>query len=171
MFCKPPLGGGAFSPEDIADLVLWAEADMTGSDLVLSGSKVTTWGKAAYAQLTQGTDAKRPTFVADAGDGLPELTWDGSDDFMESASLSYTRDLTIYLIGGYTGANRQLYWYGNATVYDWLFGTSSGNVMWRIEETGAANQTYIRTTVAPAAFIRAACESTTPFGFPVVPEV
>lgn len=90
--------GAAFSPADISGLAIWAEADMTGGDLVLVSGKASSWGDTDLDPLVQGTAAKRPTFVADRGDGLSELTLDGTDDRMEVASIALSSSFTAFWV-------------------------------------------------------------------------
>lgn len=82
--------GGAFSPDDVSGLLVWAEADMTGADLTLNGSNIINWGDADLTQFTQGTDSKR--FALTSGEAIP----DGADDNMTSAATIGVSTFSVF---------------------------------------------------------------------------
>jgi len=103
-------------------LLIHAEADMTGANLILSGSKVTDWGDAALTPFEQTVDAKRLTFVADEGDGLPALTCDGVDDGMiTTANVSITTFSVFIVLKGATT---------NDMIYEHTVNGASNNGSW-----------------------------------------
>lgn len=75
-----------FNPLDLeTKLCAWWSAKR--ADLItLSGSAVTSWADVVggYA-LTQGTSANRPTYSATAVNGRPGITFDGTNDYLESS--------------------------------------------------------------------------------------
>ncbi len=89
------LEGGPFLLTDLPGLVMGFQADMTGLDLTLNGANVIKLGHAALPQYDQSDDAKRLVLVADRGDGLPELTSTGIDEFMVTPSIALTYDITV----------------------------------------------------------------------------
>ncbi len=98
-------GGGAaagFSPPDFTGLKIWLEDDMSGADLVLSGSNVTDWGDTSHTVFTQGVDAKR--FTVSGG----RVTCDGVDDSMSSIAVSITT-FTLFLVMRAAVGDRMLF--------------------------------------------------------------
>lgn len=67
-------GALAFDVTTVSGLVFWLRADLTDVTLV-AGSKVSTWTERSHviasSDVTQGTDANRLVWVANAGNGKP----------------------------------------------------------------------------------------------------
>lgn len=72
---------GQFSPADLSGMQLWVSAD---AGITLNGNFVSQWddqsGNANHC--TSEFDVIRPTLLTDAINGLPALSFDGSEDFM-----------------------------------------------------------------------------------------
>lgn len=81
----------AFSPLDIASLVEWWSVEDLAS--VGDGNPIASWAgrKASITPTASGT--ARPTYVADAGGGLPALVPDAVDDEMK---VSVATNITTY---------------------------------------------------------------------------
>lgn len=94
---QPHGGGVGFLLTDLPGLVIGFQADMTGLDLTLNGANVIKLGHAELTQFEQTLDAKR--FVLGiGGDGLPEITSTGIDEFMVSPAISLTLDFTVVIL-------------------------------------------------------------------------
>lgn len=79
-------GGVSFSPADISGLKLWLKADaITGLN---DGDPVTTWNDSSGQgnNATQATAAKKPTYQTNELNGKPIVRFDGTDDFLATAS-------------------------------------------------------------------------------------
>ncbi|MDO9187121.1 MAG: hypothetical protein Q7W13_13995 [Bacteroidia bacterium] len=74
-----------FTPLDISNLQAWYKAD---AGITLNGSNVSQWddqsGNARH--MIQATASNQPTFTALAKNGLPGLTFDGTNDFLALAA-------------------------------------------------------------------------------------
>ena len=96
----------AFSPTDIAGLQLWLDATTGLFDATSGGSAVTAdaaavarWedqsGNARHA--TQGTLNNRPVLKTSVQNSKNGIRFDGSNDFMTTASFAHSVPLTIFL--------------------------------------------------------------------------
>lgn len=107
-------GGAPFDPVNLPGLEWLYEADMTGADLVLSGSDVTTWGLASLIQFTEALGSKRPEFVADDGDGKEAVRFDGIDDSLRKTSLTVSSSFTSMHVSRNSKTNAQITEHGDA---------------------------------------------------------
>jgi hypothetical protein len=116
----------AFTPASLTNLKLWVKSD-TGITLV--GSKVSAWADQSGNgnNLTQGTDANRPTFVSSQLNGYGTVQFDGINDKMVSPSFTLAQPETIFIVyknpsfdaGGYifdgiTGDSGGYFQYGSS---------------------------------------------------------
>lgn len=89
-------GGGTFSPSEISGLAVWLKADS------LSASPVTTWtNNGSGANFSQSTAGNKPTWVDAVVNSKPVVRFDGTDDWLQSASaidLDGTSALTIFAV-------------------------------------------------------------------------
>ena len=121
--CKVGGGGDGFTPPDIANLGVWAEANMTGADLVLDAGKAEDWGKTegGLTNLTQTTAGNRFTYVATAGDGLPELTMvSASSTHMLSASAMSIGVKTVFVVAKNNANDSRLFDGTSGAAIDYL---------------------------------------------------
>lgn len=118
-------GGNSWSPLALSSQTVgWWDSSFGVS---LSGSAVTAWAdrKAGYS-ATQGVGALRPDYSATGFNGVPGLTFDGADDYLECVDAAFlaalpsgaaageiwavvqqddvATDTTVRIIGGYGGA-------------------------------------------------------------------
>lgn len=108
-----------FSPLNLPGLVLWLDASdlnsmydaTTGGSLVASGNGVARWqdksGNGRHA--TQGTANNRPTLNTNKQNGLPALTFDGSNDSLATASFAMSQPLTIFVMHRITSSTPAFY--------------------------------------------------------------
>ena len=84
---QPGRFGAAFTPTDIAGCTGWWDASVAGDFTYSSGTLVSQWNdKSGNAwHLTQGTAGWLPTRNTTIN-GLDAVTFDGTDDLLESAS-------------------------------------------------------------------------------------
>lgn len=108
----PPIGhlpvwGGeeeepAFSPADIAGLVLWLKADaITG---LVNGDPIATWADSSGNgyDATQATTAHKPSYRTSVINGLPVARFDGVDDRLENTTNSLVAGgaaRTVFVVG------------------------------------------------------------------------
>lgn len=148
------LGTGAavapeFTPLAISNLQAWYKAD---AGITLNGSTVSQWadqsGNARH--MIQATAANQPTFTASAKNGLPALTFDGTNDYLALAADYDMLDKSTYFVvwkaidegensvlSGVSG-NYSYLQYGSA----WYVGSTSQAV------TMTAGLWYMRTATA-----------------------
>lgn len=111
-------GGGGFNPLTLVSWhsAYWAEdPDWTNPG---DGNAVTDWtdGSGNGRDLTQGTGTKRPLYRASVAalNGQPALEFDGTDDFLQTAS-SFTvtsgtlTKVIIYQLRSHAGGNRHVW--------------------------------------------------------------
>jgi hypothetical protein len=126
----PQLGGGISptSPDDIADLEMWLNADDLDASLA-DGDPVDTWADASgnSNDATQSGSA-RPTFKTSIINGHDIVRFDATDDGMETP-LSLTHPFSIFYVAFYNGSSTQgRIIQGNVT--NWLLGPYSGVWQW-----------------------------------------
>ena len=84
---KPNIGNaGAFDPKSITGLTVWLKADAgitkDGSNLVSDWTDQSGNGN----NFSQSTAGNKPTYTASAQNGLPAITFDGTNDYMTTAA-------------------------------------------------------------------------------------
>src|SRR5690606_21504923 len=83
---------GSFQPPDGDELALWL---MGGAGVTTDGSNnVTSWTDLSgeWRNAVQPISGKRPSYVANAVNGLPALRFDGTDDFITAPGLTGNMD-------------------------------------------------------------------------------
>lgn len=108
-----------FSPLNLPGLVLWLDASdrnsmydaTTGGSLVTAGNTVARWqDKSGNARhVTQGAANNRPTLNTNKQNGLPSLTFDGSNDSMATASFAHSVALTCFVLNRATTTSQIAY--------------------------------------------------------------
>lgn len=106
-----------FTPLNLPGLVLWLDAaDMnsmydatSGGSLVTAGNTVARWqDKSGNGRnATQGTANNRPTLNTNKQNGLPSLTFDGTNDSLATASFAISQPLTVFVIQRLTSTTTQ----------------------------------------------------------------
>lgn len=125
---RPIFSSASFLPSDIADLVLWLEADLLSLN---DNDAVGTWGDSSGTghDVTQGTATKKPTFKTNIVNGLPVVRFDGTNDLLSSGLVNFTNaTATIFIVcTGSSTAN------GDALVVD----AADGNTFYemRVDST------------------------------------
>lgn len=78
-----------FLPTDISNLAAWFDASDEAS-VIRSGGAVSQWNDKSGIgnNLTQATTNDRPQFAEDFQNGLPLITFDGVNDFMDLTNFS-----------------------------------------------------------------------------------
>ena len=96
-FIQKPSGNGAFSPSDIPGLLWWFDASDTGTITEALGV-VSQWDdKAGSNDVSQGTEANRPT--TSTINGNASILFDGSNDVLFNNSVNLaTPDSTFFLV-------------------------------------------------------------------------
>lgn len=98
------VGGGGFSPLSLSGLALWLKGDAgtlkTGGGAAASGDPVATWQDQSgnSYDVTQATTAAMPTLLTGAQNGLPVLSFDGTDDYLRSVVLPSAATQSIYVM-------------------------------------------------------------------------
>ena len=106
--------GSSFQPDHVGVPDFWFESKHTGADLVTTAGLIDTWGKAIYTQFGQTIPSKKFAFVADRGDGIPEATCDGIDDFMSIAGYvaAANAEFTEFIVARTSKTNTQFMEHG-----------------------------------------------------------
>ena len=90
IYPSPPVGGGAFSPTDVAGLTVWLKADaITG---LSDADPVTTWVDSSGNgnDATQATASKKPIYKTSIINGKPIVRFDGTDDYVRTGAFTAT---------------------------------------------------------------------------------
>lgn len=91
-------GGAAFSPDDIAGLLVWLKADaITGLN---DGDAVATWGDSSSNanDFTQGVAGNRPTYQTNEVNSLPVVRFDGTSDHLISGASVTMKPVTAFFV-------------------------------------------------------------------------
>jgi hypothetical protein len=100
----------AFSPSQLPNLKLWVKSD-TGITIVTG---VSQWNDQSGNgnNLLQATGANQPVVTAAAINGLPAITFDGTNDFLKTAPFTLAAPCTVFLVAS------QPTWTSTDRVYD-----------------------------------------------------
>ncbi len=97
LFLGADIARAAWLPSDFDNLAVWFDAADPDGDGVAGGSLVTggvaTWvDKAGSFDVTQSTASNQPSLASyvDAFNGLPVVHFDGTSDFLQNTSVSYS---------------------------------------------------------------------------------
>ncbi len=98
--------GAVIVPSDLPDLVFWVDAgDIDGNgltDSLANGAAITTWNDKSSLDndATQVTSANQPVLNLNALNGRPALAFDGSNDYLATASqiIQGTTGRTIFAV-------------------------------------------------------------------------
>jgi hypothetical protein len=105
-------GSSSFTPASLgASLLAWYKAD-AGTSSTVDGTALSAWNDQSGngKNFAQATGANQPLYKAAIQNGLPVVRFDGSNDFMDAATVSASQPDTIWLvaksaIGGGSGHN------------------------------------------------------------------
>lgn len=127
-----------FSPMDLgASLLAWWKAD----SLALSnGAAVTSWSDSSGngRTLTQATGANQPVFNTAQVNGLPVVTFDGTNDYLATAAFaSPTSGASVFVVQKLTGANQYRTALCHAAAATWV--SPFARVLLRVSDAGAGN--------------------------------
>ena len=97
---KPHYPTAAFSPDSLSDLGRWYKADaITGLN---DGDYVTTWSDSSgnSADVTQSTEANKPTYQTNEVNGQPIVRFDGGDALIASDvyQWDYSTGFSIFIV-------------------------------------------------------------------------
>lgn len=93
-----------FDPRSIATLAYWLDASDSTTVTTVSGA-VSSWAsKVGTGTATQGAAANRPAYTTAGRNGRNVLTFDGSNDFLTTSTLSVTQPFTIFWAGRSNGS-------------------------------------------------------------------
>lgn len=116
-------------PDVAAVPSLWVKSDsITGAN----GSAVSTWADSSLnaRNFTQANAANQPTVVTNGIGGKPTVRFDGSNDYLDSATGSYSQPITVFSVARKTaaGSGYERILHGNTTVDGIFFmGANAGN--------------------------------------------
>ena len=92
-----------FDPRSIATLSYWLDASDSTTVTTVSGA-VSSWAsKVGTGTATQGTAANRPAYTTAGRNGKNVLTFDGTNDFLTTSTLSLAQPFTIFWAGRSNG--------------------------------------------------------------------
>ena len=88
-----------FNPASLGNLLAWYAADQITSPPA-SGSALSSWNDLSGNGYTasQATGADQPTFVTNVQNGLPVVSFDGTDDFLAATIPTTPQPLTFFLV-------------------------------------------------------------------------
>lgn len=154
-------GGGGFSPDDIAGLSLWLDAD-DGSTLTLSGSNVTQWDDKSSNgyNVSQGTTSRQPTLQTGVLNSKDGVRFDGTDDALfndSAASIASGNDVPVTIFTVYkllsSGTNEYGVVFGNSTsIQPLLCLMTASNTMSAQQRTDAGGLTNAVSTTSALAY-------------------
>jgi hypothetical protein len=93
-----------FKPNLIGGIVLWLKADV---GITQSGGTVSAWADQSPLanNFSQATGSMQPTYVSNANNNLPGLSFDGVDDFMTAASTITGDAISMFMAYSAIGTN------------------------------------------------------------------
>lgn len=117
-------------PTDIAGLTIWLEAD--GAMTLVTG-RLSQWtdGSAAANHFLQTVAGSRPLYVADDGDGMPAVDFEGSR-YLTATFTKMTQPLTIFVVGRIA-----------LSTWNYLFDSNSGERVAIGRHAGSNAMTFI----------------------------
>lgn len=85
------------SPDAVSGIFYWFKADALS---LSDGDSVTTWTDSSGGgrNATQSTAANKPVFKTGVLNGKPVVRFDGSNDYLDSASASISQPMTIFMV-------------------------------------------------------------------------
>lgn len=110
----------AFSPLSLGNLKAWYKAD---SGVTLNSSTVSQWNdNSGYNNhLKQSTATNQPTFVSSGVNGLPSISFDGTNDVLAcDASITGLESMTFYIVMKRANNNSHAILTNGASTYQYL---------------------------------------------------
>jgi hypothetical protein len=116
------IGGPLWVPTDQSGLALWLDSRHPAGALAAvpaDNTALATWADLSGngRDLTQATSGSRPLFRSDPAaalpNGVPTITFDGTDDYMASAAVAVSQPLTIYVFGKMSATDQAMFSSGN----------------------------------------------------------
>lgn len=129
----------AFSPADVAGLLLWLKADAITA---VDGDPIATWpDSSGFAKdATQATAAKRPLYKATGVNGKPAVWFDGTDDWLGSAQECNTKPTTVLAVVSVDDLAR----------YNTILGASTNALQHRVDQTDGKQTVNVQGVVGIA---------------------
>lgn len=88
-----------FDPRSISNLAYWLDATDSATVTTVNGA-VSSWAsKAGTGTATQGIAANRPTYTTAGRNGKNVISFDGTNDFLTSSTLSINQPFSIVFAG------------------------------------------------------------------------
>jgi len=122
-----------FDPRSIANLAAWYDASISGCVTIATG--VSRWADQSGngRDYIQSTGNNQPVLTSNAINGLPAITFDGSNDFLQTATFTLGSPHTVFLVMKFVSAWSS----GTQTVIDGFNGSSC-----RLTRTESTTGTY-----------------------------
>jgi NAD(P)H-dependent FMN reductase len=158
------VGGGAFAPTDLgASLLAWWKAD---SLALANAAPVTSWTDSSgnARTLTQATGANQPVFSTTQVNGLPAVTFDGTNDYLATAAFaSPTSGASVFAVQKLTAANQYRTVLSHAAAATWVSpfarvllrvtdDASGDRWQWIVEDAGVAGNAIVTAAATTAAW-------------------
>jgi hypothetical protein len=156
------VGGGAFAPTDLgASLLAWWKAD---SLALANAAPVTSWTDSSgnARTLTQATGANQPVFSTAQVNGLPAVTFDGTNDYLATAAFaSPTSGASVFAVQKLTAANQYRTVLSHAAAATWVSpfarvllrvtdDASGDRWQWIVEDAGVAGNAIVSAAATTA---------------------
>lgn len=102
---RPRASDAAFDPRSIGNLAYWLDASDASTITTVSGN-VSEWRSKVGTSLvaSQTVALNRPAYTTAGRNGRNVVTFDGSNDFLTTSTLSINQPFTIVWIGNSTGS-------------------------------------------------------------------
>ena len=130
-----PRASTAFDPRSIGNLAYWLDATDESTVTTVSGN-VSEWRSKAGTSLTasQSTALNRPAYTTAGRNGRNVITFDGTNDFLTTSTLSINQPFTIFWAGNSIGAAPNV----NPSVGPYICDGSTSNTRVAIAWNGSA---------------------------------
>jgi len=120
-----PSASSSFDPESIPNMVGWWEADY---GVTLNGSTVSRWDQkgSGTKYFIQNTATNQPTYTTNAINGLPALTFDGTNDALSlNTTITGLSNMTFLVVYKRAINTNQCVLFGDNNTYPYLqYGSS-----------------------------------------------
>jgi hypothetical protein len=155
-------GLSTFAPTDLgASLLAWWKAD---SLALANAAPVTSWADSSgnARTLTQATAANQPVFSAAQINGLPAVTFDGTNDYLATGAFaSPTSGASVFAVQKLTAANQYRTVLSHAAAATWVSpfarvllrvtdDASGDRWQWIVEDAGVAGNAIVSSAATTA---------------------
>lgn len=139
-----------FRPDQVPGLTQWLDAADRSTISLATG--INQWSDKSVVGLhaTQGTGGSQPAYTLNSLNGLPCVTFDGTDDFLSSASISLG-EITIFAVvsARWTVSENAQFWGQNWTTNKAVGRTGSAGFDYLTNDLRAVTNSFNSGTAGP----------------------